>query len=299
LTDERFLLTGALGCIGAWTLRTLLAEWVPVVALDLGGSRHRLELILSADELTRVQLVEGDVTDLDALARVLEQNAITHVVHLAALQVPFVRADPPRGASVNVAGTTNVFEAAKRHGARGLSYASSVAVYGPDGSLAPRTLYGVFKRTNEETARCYWADDGLASVGLRPAVVYGPGRDQGLTSTPTVALAAAARGERYRISFGGRVQLHYAPDVAAAFVAAARGATEGARVHDLGGPPTHMRDFVAAIDAAVPDAKGAITFEDEPLPFPDDLAAGFEPFRQTPLDVAVRETIERFRATGV
>jgi UDP-glucuronate 4-epimerase len=157
----------------------------------------------------------------------------------------------------------------------------------------------VFKRTNEEAARCYWADDGLASVGLRPAVVYGPGRDQGLTSTPTVALAAAARGEHYRISFGGRMQLHYAPDVAAAFVAAARAATEGAAVHDLGGPPVHMRDFVAAIDAALPEARCTVTFEDEALPFPDDLDAGFEPFRQTPLDVAVRETIDRFRSAAV
>ena len=119
MNTDRFLVTGALGCIGAWTVHMLLAEKVPVVALDLGGSRHRLELILSADELARVQLVEADVTDLDALERLLDEHAITHVVHLAALQVPFVRADPPRGARVNVAGTTNVFEVAKRHGVRG------------------------------------------------------------------------------------------------------------------------------------------------------------------------------------
>jgi nucleoside-diphosphate-sugar epimerase len=293
---ERFLVTGAFGCIGAWTLHALLAEGAAAVALDLGGSRHRLELVLSPDELAQVTVVRADVTDLAQLERALEEHAITHVVHLAALQIPFVRADPPLGARVNVVGTTNVFEACKRHGVHGLAYASSVAVYAPDASLAPRTLYGVFKRATEEAARCYWVDERVPTVGLRPAVVYGLGRDQGLTSAPTLALAAAARGEPYRIPFGGRMQLHYAPDVAAAFVAAAREATTGAAVHDLGGASVHMDDLVAAVDAAVPDAAGTITFDGEPLPFPDELDGGFAPFRQTPLGVAVRDTIDRFRA---
>ena len=53
-------------------------------------------------------------TDLNALERALDEHAITHVIHLAALQVPFVRADPPLGARVDVLGTVNVFEAVRR-----------------------------------------------------------------------------------------------------------------------------------------------------------------------------------------
>jgi nucleoside-diphosphate-sugar epimerase len=86
----------------------------------------------------------------------------------------------------------------------------------------PSTLYGVYKRANEGTADVYAAERGLPSVGLRPHTVYGPGRDQGLTSAPTVAMLAAAAGSPYRLPFGGAYQLQYAPDVAAAFVAAAR-----------------------------------------------------------------------------
>jgi UDP-glucuronate 4-epimerase len=294
--SERFLVTGALGCIGAWTARALVREGVPVVALDAGTDTRRLELVLSREELARVVLVQGDICDLAGLDRALEEHGITHVIHLAALQVPFVRADPPRGAAVNVLGTTNVFEAVKRHGVRGLAYASSLAVWGPDGTLEPETLYGVFKLANERTARVYWADEGVPSVGLRPYVVYGPGRDQGLTSTPTLAMESAARGEPYRISFAGPVQLHYAPDVADAFVAAARAAREGAPVHDLGGSAVHMRDVVAAIEAAVPDVAGQITFEETVWPFPARLEGTFDGYRETPLADAVRETIERFRA---
>ncbi len=295
---ERFLVTGALGCIGAWTVRTLVREGVPVVAFDLGSDPHRLRLIMAPDELERVTLRQGDITDLAAVERALDEHEVTHVVHLAALQIPLVRADPLRGAQVNVVGTANVFEAAKRHGARGLAYASSAAVHGPDGSLSPETLYGVFKLANEGTARCYWLDEDLPSVGLRPYVVYGPGRDQGLTSTPTLAMQAAARGEPYHISFGGRSQFHYAPDTAASFVAAARSAREGASVFDLAGPAVHMREVVAAIEAAAPDVAGEITFDDVQLPFPEELEGGFDAVPPTPLEDGVRETIEHFRRFG-
>src|SRR5262249_20476427 len=196
---ERFLVTGALGCIGAWTCLTLVREGVPVVAFDLGGDRSRLELIGSAQELARITFVHGDVTARDGLEEVLDQHGITNVVHLAALQVPFCKADPALGAQVNVLGTVNVFEAARLAGLRTtIAYASSAAVYDARGILAPTTHYGVYKLANEGTARIYWTEDGVASLGLRPFCVYGPGRDQGLTSSPTLAMVAAARGEPYR-----------------------------------------------------------------------------------------------------
>jgi UDP-glucuronate 4-epimerase len=306
--SERFLVTGALGCLGAWTLRMLVREGVPAVGFDLGESRHRLELTLDEHELEQVELVRGDVTDLDALERALGEREITHVVHLAALQIPLAKADPVRGAQVNVVGTVNVFEAVKKHRdrVRGLAYASSAAVFGvavdglveEDARPTPMTHYGVHKVANEGAARVYWLDDGVASVGLRPFIVYGPGRDQGLTAGPTLAMNAAARGEPYRIPFGGRAQYHYAPDAARAFVDAARACDKGAVVGNLGGPSVHMAEIVAAIEAAVPDAAGTITFEDVQLPIPGAFEARVRPARVTPIEVGVRETVEVFRARG-
>lgn len=303
---ERFLITGALGCIGAWAARQLVRESVRVVAFDLGTSRHRLELVMSPDELAEVTFVQGDITDLAALERVLDEHEITNVVHLAAMLIPLAKADPPRGAHVNVVGTVNVFEAVKRRRDRvmGVAYASSAAVYdaadgvrvaeGADGH--PVTHYGVHKLANEGAARIYWRDDRVPSVGLRPYIVYGVGRDTGLTADPTLAMAAAARGKGYRIGFGGRAQYHYAPDAAAAFVSASRSLGEGAVAANLGGPPVHMRDLVAAIEAAAPEAAGTIAFEELQLPFPEEFEAWLHPAKATPLETGVRETIEHFRA---
>lgn len=303
---EKFLVTGAFGCIGAWVTRRLVEEEVPVVAYDLGDDPYRLQLVLSPDQLDQVPRVRGDVTDLEGLEQVISGHGITHVVHLAALLIPQIKANPPHGAAVNVVGTTNVLEAAKRRGLSGVSYASSAAVYGPEDAggvedaRRPATLYGVFKLANEAAARVYWQEDGIGSIGLRPYVVYGPGRDQGLTADPTLAMAAAARGEGYHIGFGGRCQMHHARDVAHTFVAAARAARNGCAAFNLGGPVSHMREVVAAIEQAAPEVTGAIHFEDNQLPFPEELDSGslseivgYAP--STPLAEGVRDTIEHFR----
>jgi UDP-glucuronate 4-epimerase len=291
---ERWLVTGALGCLGAWTVVTLAREGVAVVALDLGADERRLRLISSPGELDAVIRVQGDVTEPKTLRHALAEHQITHVVHLAALQVPFCKADPVLGAQVNVTGTVNVFEAAKQHGLdTPIAYASSAAVYDQTGAVAPRTLYGVYKLADEGLAKVYWEDDRVASVGLRPFSVYGPGRDQGLTAGPTLAIDAAVRGEPYRIGFGGRTQLHYAPDVARAFVQAARSEPRGVDTFSLGGPATAIADFVATVDVEIPGAE--ITFDETPLPFPDELPQPWFDVRMTPLAEGVHETAEVLR----
>ncbi len=318
--NDRFLITGALGCIGAWTVRNLVREGTPVVVFDLASDPRRLKLIMSDDELARVTFVTGDITDLEALERALDDHAITRVIHLAALQIPFVRANPPLGARVNVVGTVNVFEAVARRRDRigSLVYASSAAVYdtvdaGESGVVAhgavghPTTLYGVFKQANEGTARVYWQDARVASIGLRPYIVYGPGRDQGLTSSPTKAMVAAALGKPYHIPYGGRAAYQYADDVARTFIACARAPFQGAEIFNLDGSVATMGEIVAAIEAAAPEVRGLITFDDKPLPFPEAFDAA--PLEQvigalplTPLAQAVADTIALFReriAAGV
>ncbi len=318
MTSERFLVTGAFGCIGAWAVKRLRDENIPVWTYDLPGDPHRLRLIMSDEALAQVNFISGDITDGTAFERAVVDNAITHIIHLAALQVPFVRADAVQGARVNVVGSTIVLEAAKRHAAQvqGLTYASSAGVYGPtemypsgplahDAPHAPTNLYGVFKQANEGTARIYWQEYGLHSIGLRPYVVYGPGRDQGMTSTPTKAMLAAAIGRAYNISFGGTVVYQYADDAAAVFIRAARAAStcEGAPVFNMGGSTVSMTDIVAAIDAAAPEQAGQITFTPTALALPaaiDDraLEAALDAVHWIPIGDGVRETVERLRTAA-
>ena len=307
-SPRRILVTGVLGCLGAWTAREALGDGDEVVGFDLGEDLARLRLVLG-DDAGRVTLVRGDITDLDALERTLDEHEITRVVHLAALQVPFVRANPPLGMRVNVAGTVNVLEAVARRLDRipGLAYASSTAVYNaadpspaPEaGGTAPTTLYGVSKLADEGMARVYAADAGLASVGLRPYVVYGPGRDQGMTSGPTAAMLAAVRGEPYTIGFTGTAQYDYAPDVARAFLLAAHAPGEGAAVYNAPGAVATVEEVVAAIRAVVPDAE--LDWAGDALPFPAELeSTGFDrdvaPFPRTTLADGVSATLAHFRA---
>jgi len=293
--SDTYLVTGALGCLGSWVCRLLVAGGHGVVAFDLGDDLRRLRDIMSPPEIDRISFVRGDIADRAALQATLSENDVTHVVHLAGLQVPFCKADPPLGARVNVLGTVAVFEAAVSAGlTTTVAYASSAAVYDANGRLEPQTLYGVYKLANEGTARLYWQDRGVASIGLRPFCVYGPGRDQGLTADPTFAIQAAVKGEPYRIGFGGRTELHYAPDVARAFVLATRRPPEGARVYDVPGETVHIADVVAAIEAGVPGAE--ITFEDAALPFPETLPGERFDAPVTPLAEGIRETVAHFRA---
>ncbi len=283
--SERFLVTGALGCIGAWTVRTLAREGAAVTGFDLGTDARRLRLIMSPEEIDGVTLETGDITDLAALESVIDRHQITNVIHLAALQVPFCRADPPLGAMVNVVGTVNVFEAVKRRG-DGMApvvYTSSIAAFSDDdadpatGRLTvdatghPRTHYGVYKVANEGNARVYWLDDGIPSIGLRPMTVYGVGRDQGMTSGPTKAVVAAVLGLPYTVAFGGPTLFQYAEDVARTLIAASRSRVAAAHVFNLPGEVADGSALVKAIEAVVPGSAARITFEPVSLPFPSEI----------------------------
>ena len=305
---ERVLVTGVLGCLGAWVARCVLDDGDAVVGYDLGEDRARLELVLG-DDAERVELVKGDITDLAALERTLDELEITRVIHLAALQVPFVRANPPLGMHVNVAGTVNVFDAVSRRLDRipNVTYASSTAVYNSSdpspapesGGTSPATLYGVSKLADEGIARVYHADAGVPSIGLRPYVVYGPGRDQGMTSGPTAAMLAAVRGEPFQIAFSGRAEYDYAADVARGLVTAAHLTRGEAAVYNVPGALADVAEVVECIKAVVPGAE--ITWSGDPLPFPPAVeAVGFDreigPFPRTPLAVGVAATMAVFQS---
>src|SRR5262249_37253956 len=138
----RVLLTGGYGCIGSWIVRDLLGRGDRVWIYDLKEDPSRLRLILPEDHLRQVGFLQGDVTDLDSLKKAIGDHGITHLVHLAGLQVPTCRANPILGAKVNVLGTLAVFEAVKAFSGQlqRLVYASSAAVFGPQTDY-PRERY--------------------------------------------------------------------------------------------------------------------------------------------------------------
>jgi len=311
--DERFLVTGALGCIGAWTVHALASEGTSVVALDMATDARRLRDISTPEVFARVTIEQGDITDLASVEAALDRHGITHVIHLAALQVPACRANPPLGALVNVVGTVNVFEAVRRRSDRigSVVYTGSMGMFGlsdadpvtgalePDATPHPSNHYGVYKLANEGTARIYWGEHGISSVGIRPMTVYGPGRDFGVTSTPTKAIAAAIARRPYTITFGGATVFQLAEDVGKTLVMAARSGVQGARVYNLSGTLVSIPEFIAAIEREVPEAAGTIDAATEPLPFPERISfRGMEELGEAPLtsiQEGVRRTVAFFR----
>lgn len=308
MTDT-YLVTGGMGCIGAWTLHHLREQGKRAVGFDLSEERHRLDLLMTPEQQAQITFIKGDLTDFKQVRAVFEEYGITHVIHLAALQVPACRANPVLGSQVNVTGTVNIFEAAKQQGLKHLAYASSIAVYGavsnyPPGLIAhdaaklPTTLYGVYKVANEATAGIYWQDYQISSTALRPYTVYGLGRDFGLTSDPTKAMLAAAKGEDYHINFSGKMQFHFASDVARQFIAAAEQPHDGAVVFNMGTPPVEVADVANLIMQIKPGVK--ITLADTLLPFPE----GFDDTElrrhfganvyETPLEEGIQATIAGF-----
>ena len=287
------LVTGAFGCLGAWVTALLARDGERVIAHDLGSDPRRLHLVADAEALERVTFAQGDVADLAGLERLIHEHDVTSVIHLAALQAPYCAADPVHGAHVNVVGTVAAFEAVRRAGlTTTISYASSAAAASALGE-APSTFYGVYKLATEGVAERYAADFGIASVGLRPACVYGPGRDRGTTAAVTEAIVAAGRGERYRIPFASALELHYAPDVARAFIAQTGRRLDGALVRTVPSEgPTAVAELVIAVERVVPGAAELIDVGDEHLPFPGETPGTPVEMTITPLDDGIRATVE-------
>ncbi len=260
----KVLLTGGGGFLGAWTIKRLLERGDEVRVFDANDRRSTAKAI-AGPGVDGLEWLVRDVTQGRDVETAME--GCDAVVHLAGLLTPACQEDPILGAKVNLIGTLNVFEAAKRLGIRRIVYTSSVSVFGRDnGDIPfPHTHYGAFKLACEGCARTYREYDGLPSVGFRPAVVYGPGRETGLTGGISMACRAAVRGEAYTIGFSGATDMVYADDVAADFVAALASDLDGAHVFNATGREETVNDAVAAIRARYPEA--AITVAGDPVPF--------------------------------
>ena len=223
----RVLVTGGAGFIGSHLVDALVARGDEVVvADDLSAARAgRLD--------PRVELHKVSVTDLGALAAVMKGSGTELVCHLAAqIDVRSSVDFPADDAQVNVVGTVNVLEAARRVGARVLFASSGGALYGQDAPIPswedvlplPESPYGIAKYCAECYIGLYNRLHGMSHSVLRMANVYGPRQDPaGEAGVITIFCASALASARPTI-FGDGTQTRdyvYVGDVVTAFLAAA------------------------------------------------------------------------------
>ena len=269
----RYLVTGARGFIGAWICRLLAEEGIESIAVDASADEGRVAAAIEERHRRHVRFVTGDVTDLAAL-RALVGEGITHLIHLAGFLRPASEDRAARSMQVSVGGLLNMLECARRPGAapRPVVFASTAAVYGPatrypNGLITaesppdPVDHYGIQRYAMEMSARVFAQQHGVGSVGLRPWIVYGPGRESGASASPSLALLAAAAGRPFHIKFGGTSVYHHVQDVAGAFIRASRTPMTGSFAANIPGESFEMSRYVEAIERAAPEMGGKVTFE--------------------------------------
>jgi UDP-glucose 4-epimerase len=235
----RAFVTGGAGFIGSNLVDALVERGDEVEVLDdlSTGRRENLERAVSRGAV----LHEGDVRDGARVADLVAAAAPDVVFHLAAqIDVRRAVADPGFDADVNVGGTINVLEAARRAGvARVVNSSTGGAIYGDAGAIptgegtapAPLAPYGQSKHAAEGYCALYGRLHGVSSVSLRYANVYGPRQDpHGEGGVVAIFCGKLVDGGR-AIAFGDGRQTRdyvYVGDVVAANLAAAASAWEGA-----------------------------------------------------------------------
>jgi UDP-glucose 4-epimerase len=294
----RVLITGGGGFLGAWLIKRLTAAGHDIRIFDMSHDRALLHDIAGPSVADVTDWISGDVSDAAQVTAVAEN--CDGIIHLAGILTPACKADPIRGAQINLLGTLNVFSAAKEWGIKRIVYASSAGVYGPtDGRTPfPTTHYGAFKLACEGSARAFWEDARIASIGFRPYIIYGAGREVGLTAGPSLACRAAARGEAYDIPYTGSAGLVHVDDVTAAFEAALMREPDGAHVFNLVGEVASNEDVVAAIREVVPDANIGINGPGLPITSTieeGDLRKVLFDLPRTGIRDGVRRTIDHYR----
>jgi UDP-glucose 4-epimerase len=312
--SRKAIVTGGAGFIGSHLVELLVdREWEVLVVDDMSsghvdhltGARRR-----GIANIHMTGIAEPEVAD------VVERFAPDVIFHLAAQSKvrPSVE-DPLHDAHVNVLGTINLLEAARRAGTRKVCFASSGgAIYGGDVKLpaketaakAPESPYGISKKIVEDYFRWYSEVYGVAYTLLALANVYGPRQDPSLEGGVTAIFSLAMLEGRRPVIFGDGTQTRdfvYVEDVCDAFHRAADTA-DGMLLNIGSGVETsilHLYDVLADITGyptkpELAPAKPGDVYRSVIDPSRAKKELGWEPW--TSLEDGLRKTVEWYRSKG-
>ena len=330
---SKIFITGGTGCIGATTIHQLLTQYESevesIIIVSRTGDPKLLKIWLgdTVDEFVssgKLQFVSVDIGDSEALEKSLQQHQPNRIMHLGALQSPDCDSTPEKGVQINVTGTMNLFNAVEKLETKvdRFVFASSAAVYGKraiypeniiaeDAALAPPNYYGVWKVAGEHLAALFHGRSGIPTVSLRLNTTFGPGRDRGKTSAPTVALKSIALGSHagqtnaYRMPYQGRENYHYVEDVGAHFAGVCMMPFEGCEAFNIRGKTIPVSEFLqtaetVAKDLGMPQVDVGIEDGAAPNLFICDLDdqkvdAAFPGLPKTPIADGIRKSLVMFR----
>ena len=180
---KKYLVTGGAGFIGSHITRALLEQGAHVRILDnfSSGKRENIEALIQQFNGSQLEVLEGDVRDASHVTEAV--RGVEVIFHEAAfVSVPQSMHEPQECFDVNITGTSLLFDAARKSGARRAVVASSAAVYGESDALPlveetplqPLSPYAVSKRVDEMYAELFTNSFGFEVAALRYFNVYGP-----------------------------------------------------------------------------------------------------------------------------
>ncbi|MDR0718433.1 MAG: NAD(P)-dependent oxidoreductase [Treponema sp.] len=305
-----YLVTGGTGFIGSYIVRRLLAEGHTVVAHHSHSSETSAQQVLTPDELSRTNVVQGDVTDLDQLIHVCKEYKVERLIHMASMLAAETTGKPPLAVKVNCVGTTNIFEAARQLNIPRVVWASSVAVFGVaadypyevlpnDAPHHPKSIYGACKVLCEFMANHYFSEHGVDSIGLRFPVVYGPGRIRGGGMFANEVINKPAIGEKGNVTYCDEpINWLYPDDAARCAVIASQAPRTQTRVFTMSGDLRTLdqvaditRSLIPGADITVNPKKTGKTFKFDASQLEREL--GFRP--EWSIEAGVKETINYLR----
>lgn len=253
----KVLVTGGAGFIGGHLVDALLAQGATVRVIDnfSTGNRSNIE-----HNLKRVELVEGDICDPDAIARAVD--SVELVYHEAAIpSVSRSVRDPVASNRANVGGTVSVLDAARKAGVKKVVYAASSSAYGDTEVLPkvetmtpmPLSPYAVSKLTGEHYMTVFARLYGIQTLSLRYFNVFGPRQDPNseyaavIPKFTTMLLA----GERPRVNGDGEQTRDFCfiENVVSANLLAAKATTRGEVVNVACGERVSLNQLCRQLNA--------------------------------------------------
>jgi len=291
---EKIIIFGGCGFLGSWIVKAFLKKGYSVSIFDLKIQKELLSHVVGED-INKIKFINGDITNYDQVQESI--NDMDHVINLAGLMTPDCSSNPILGAKVNLLGSINVFEALKKNNNKFLVYASSAGVFGQKDHYYPfpETHYGAYKLAVEGVARAYLNEDGISSVGIRPYVIYGPGREVGGTAGVTLACKAAKQGESYTVNFSGKAGFVYVQDVVDLVEMSIAQIPSGALTFNINGITADVSEFINLIKKNIPLSD--IGIEGDSLSVVDEIQGNepsktFKKFKYTSLEDGIKRTID-------
>jgi len=214
--NKKVLITGYEGFLGSHLTRNLLSCGAKISGLDI--KTHRKQTILSVKELTKINIIRGNVENFSLISKIIRENKIEYVFHLAAeALVEECFQKPVKAFSTNIKGTWNILEAARNSNAiMAIIIASSDKAYGShnilpykeNAALRGKHPYDVSKSCADLIAYTYFYTYGLPVVVTRCGNIFGSG-DFNFSRIVPNAIKCALFGKKLLIRSDGKFTRDY------------------------------------------------------------------------------------------